>query len=147
MVERIYVAAEHGAFPSERGRVVVVAGKGIEGDRNFGESTWSGQNLTLVEAEAIEVISSESGAQIDPAATRRNLVVRGVRLNGLVGVEFRIGEVVLRGVETCEPCATLAAHLGWEPKAALTAFRGRGGLRCDVLAGGIIEAGMPLLVP
>jgi MOSC domain-containing protein YiiM len=35
------------------------------------------------------------------------VVVRGVRLNDLVGKRFRVGEVECLGVELCEPCLHL----------------------------------------
>jgi len=143
-VERIYLAASHGAPPVRVERIDVVEGMGVAGDRNFGETLWRGQNLTLIEAEAVEAVAAISGKILDPGAARRNLVTRGVRLNELVGVEFAIGEVVLRGIETCEPCTTLAGHLGWEAKSTLKRFRGRGGLRCDCLTSGSIEVGMQL---
>ena len=36
------------------------------------------------------------------------MVTRGISLNDLVGVEFRVGATVLRGLRLCEPCAHLA---------------------------------------
>src|ERR687886_589038 len=47
------------------------------------------------------------GAGLAPGATRRQVTVRGVRLNDLVGKRFRIGEVECYGVRLCEPCAHL----------------------------------------
>ena len=41
------------------------------------------------------------------AESRRQVVVRGVRLNDLVGERFRVGEVECLGVELCEPCLHL----------------------------------------
>ena len=147
MIERIHIAKEHGGPVGSVPEARIVAGKGIEGDRNFGESRWVGQNLTLIEAEAVEEIAANFGVELDPCATRRNLVVRGVRLDELVGTMFSIGEVVLRGVELCEPCTTLADHLGWDAKKTLDVFRHRGGLRCDCLVGGVVREGMAFAIP
>jgi len=147
LIERIHIAKEHGA-PIERvPEARIVSGKGIDGDRNFGESRWVGQNLTLIEAEAVEEIAAGLGVEPDLGGTRRNLVVRGVRLNELVGITFSIGEVVLRGVELCEPCVTLAEHLGWDARKTLDVFRHRGGLRCDCLVGGVVREGMAFAIP
>src|SRR6266571_8460046 len=56
-----------------------LAGKGLEGDRHFHEEgAKPGQALTLIEAEALEDVGL-TGAQ-----SRRQVVVRGVRLNDLV---------------------------------------------------------------
>ena len=128
--------------------VSVVAGQGIVGDRNFGQRQYPGQNLTLVEAEEIERFSQQCGAALDLAATRRNLVTRGVRLNALVGREFRIGAVSLRGVELCEPCATLGRSLaqpGLSAAAVVRALAHRCGLRADVLSSGTIAVGDEIL--
>lgn len=148
MIERLFVAVAKGVPLLDVRDVRVEAGMGIAGDRNFGMSRWKGQNLTLVEAEEIEAVCAAWGIPADLASTRRNVVVRGVRLNGLVGRTFRIGEVVLRGVELCEPCKTLGGYLsGWGVPVAevLRAYKGRGGLRCDVVAGGMLRVGQDLV--
>jgi len=114
------------------------------GDRYSGQAVYPGQNLTLVEAEEIELFCAEQRRLPDLSLTRRNLVTRGVRLNALLGVEFTIGEVRLRGVELCEPCASLGLRLSSEtlaPAAVVKHWLGRGGLRVDVLSGGEIVRG------
>jgi len=149
MVEGLYIAAAKGAALSEVPRLEVVAGMGILGDRNFGGSQFPGQNLTLIEAEAVEEIAANLGVDIRPHETRRNVVVRGEGLNALVGATFRIGSVVLRGVEPCEPCESLTsylAHTGLGRAVILRAFLGKGGLRCDCLVGGVLEVGQELVV-
>jgi len=147
VIERIFVASAKGAPLEEVVAAETVAGMGIAGDRNFGKSRWNGQNLTLVEAEEIESVCAAWNVPVDLASTRRNVVVRGVRLDGLVGRVFRVGEVVLRGVELCEPCKSLAGHLaplGVSVAEVLRAYRGRGGLRCDVVSGGVLRVGQDL---
>jgi len=72
------------------------------------------------------------------------LVTRGVRLNDLVKVEFKIGTVKLRGVELCEPCVILGgafASTSFPPPAIIKRWVGRGGLRVDVLTDGEIARG------
>src|SRR5260221_13839729 len=84
--------------------VRAVAGQGLEGDRHFHEGGAApGQELTLVEAEVVEDVGLPAGQ------TRRQITVRGVRLNELVGKHFRVGEVECFGVELCEPCSHLEA--------------------------------------
>src|SRR5215217_4817757 len=77
------------------------AGRGLEGDRYAEAGTNPGGALTLIEAEVLE------GAGLTGAESRRQVVVRGVRLNDLVGKRFRVGEVECLGVELCEPCLHL----------------------------------------
>lgn len=147
-IERIFTRPPGGGATVEHRSVQVVAGAGIEGDRYFGAHDEPGQNLTLVEAEEIERFLADRGRPHDLSVTGRNLVCRGVRLNELVGREFRIGAVRLRGVELCEPCLTLGEVLagdGLAPHEVVRAFVRRAGLRADVLAGGDIEVGMPIV--
>ena len=110
-----------------------VAGQGLEGDRNFFPSgAGSGEALTLVETEAVEDVG------LAPGATRRQLTVRGVRLNDLVGKRFKVGEVECVGVELCEPCL----HLQEMTRPGLIKdLAHRGGLRADILSDGTISVG------
>jgi len=122
----------------------VVAGAGIEGDRYFDRHEEPGQNITLVEAEEIERFILEQGRPHDLSITGRNLVTRGVRLNELVGKEFTVGAVLLRGVELCEPCLGLGQALALDeftPATVVKSFVHRAGLRADVLSTGAISVG------
>src|SRR5438105_10159390 len=84
------------------GSVLAVAGKGLEGDRHYSaDGAEPGTALTLIEAEAIE------DAGLDGAQSRRQIVVRDVRLNDLVGKRFYVGAVECVGIELCEPCLHL----------------------------------------
>jgi hypothetical protein len=109
------------------------AGQGLEGDRNFYPSgAGAGEALTLVETEAVEDVG------LAPGATRRQLTVRGVRLNDLVGKRFKVGEVECVGVELCEPCL----HLQEMTRPGLIKdLAHRGGLRADILSDGTISVG------
>jgi MOSC domain-containing protein YiiM len=143
-IERIFVAAKRGEPQVSVEAVRVVLGQGIEGDRNFGKSKHVGQNITFVAAEEIERFVTESGLSIDLSGTRRNIVVRDVALNALVGREFTIGEARFRGVELCEPCSRLAAHLrnqGVSSARIIRLFAHRAGLRADVLSTAVIKVG------
>jgi len=102
---------KHG--PQQRVDVAeLVGGFGIVGDRYFGRASGNpGENLTLVEAEEIERFNRELGADAPLYGTRRNVVTRGIRLVPLIGAEFTIGGVRLRGVEQCEPCSRLGGNL------------------------------------
>jgi MOSC domain-containing protein YiiM len=122
----------------------VVPGKGIEGDRYFdGRGTWSnhpgaGREVTLIEIEAIEALRHEGEIMLAPDDLRRNLVTRGVPVNHLVGREFRIGEVRLKGIRLCEPCEHLE---GLTQKGIKSALLHRGGLRAEAISEGTLHAG------
>ncbi|MGH7423278.1 MAG: MOSC domain-containing protein, partial [Candidatus Methylomirabilales bacterium] len=93
--------------------VRAIPGKGLEGDRYFTQTgTYSkkprlDREVTLIEVEAIEALAREYKIALEPGAARRNIVTRGVPLNHLVGREFRVGDVTVRGLRLCEPCAHL----------------------------------------
>jgi MOSC domain-containing protein YiiM len=146
-VERIVLRHAPNAEPVEVERATAVAGRGLEGDRYFrGTGTFSdngptGRHLTLIEAEALEALFTESGLELTPGEAGRNLVTRGIGLNALVGVRFRIGDVECRGDELCHPCALLEERTR---PGVLRGLAGRGGLRADILAGGELAAGAPL---
>ena len=147
-VVSIYTAGKAGAPVEERQSAKAVVGRGLEGDRYFdGTGYWSshpgkGREVTLIEIEAIEALASEKSIAINPGATRRNVVTRGVPLNHLVGREFQVGVVRLRGQRLCEPCDYLE---GLTTKGVLTGLIHRGGLRADVVSGGTIRVGDEIL--
>jgi MOSC domain-containing protein YiiM len=140
-VEAIFISAEHGVLPQPVESVRAVAGKGLEGNRYFDEGRPEVE-LTLIEAEALEALRAEHGIELDGAASRRNVLTRGVRLNDLVGREFRVGELQCRGVELCEPCAHLESmtHPG-----VIKGLVHRAGLNAQILAGGELRLGDPVV--
>jgi MOSC domain-containing protein YiiM len=128
------VAAPLGRVPT----VEAVPGRGLKGDRKFKEGNEPGRQITLIEREALEGIEREYGIPLTPEEARRNVVTEGVPLNHLVGREFRVGSVRLRGVKLCEPCGHLEKLTG---KAVLKGLAHRGGLRAEILSGGVIREG------
>ena len=62
----------------------------------------------------------------------------GVSLNHLVGREFMVGDVRLRGMRLSEPCAHLAKLTG---QPVVKPLIHRGGLRADIVEGGTIQVG------
>jgi MOSC domain-containing protein YiiM len=141
-VVSIYIAREAAVAMEYREEVRAVAGKGLEGDRYFdGAGHWSkspgvGREVTLIEIEAIEALEREKSIAIAPGTARRNIVTRGVPLNHLVGREFQVGEVRLRGTKLCEPCAYLE---GLTRQGVLAGLIHRGGLRTEIVTGGTIR--------
>jgi hypothetical protein len=136
-VAAILVAPEAEAPLAPVDDVAAIAGRGLEGDRYAaGQGTFSGPGrgyqLTLVEAEVLEEID------LPWPEARRNVVTRGIALNGLVGRRFRVGSAECVGRRLCEPCAHLEklARPG-----LLRPLVHRGGLRADILADGRIRVG------
>ena len=125
-------------------QVEAVPGRGLVGDRYFQQQgTFTkpdspDREVTLIEIEALEALNCEDGLTLEPGQSRRNLVTRGVPLNHLVGREFRIGSVLLRGLRLCEPCGHLESLT---IKGLIKGLCHRGGLRAQVVEGGILRTG------
>jgi len=128
--------------------VRAVPGRGLQGDRYFsGVGTFSPSpqkpdfEVTLIQREHIDAFASSSGIAFTARDSRRNLVTVGVDLNALVGREFRVGDVLVRGMRLCEPCGHLAAQTSPE---VLRGLLHKGGLRARILTEGEIRVGDPL---
>jgi MOSC domain-containing protein YiiM len=146
-VEAVLVAPEAEGEMVRVERATARAGRGLEGDRYFDlRGTFSnahgrGHDLTLIEAETLEALTLPAGT-LAPEEARRNIVTRGIDLNGLVGKPFTVGDVECFGQRLCEPCAHLerltarAGQIG-----TLRALIHQGGLRADVLTDGEIRIG------
>jgi MOSC domain-containing protein YiiM len=143
-VEAIYIAEEQSGAMSPIDEVTALPGQGLEGDRYFNKSgTFSkkndpGRDLTLIEREAIEAAEAKYDVDLSKGAPRRNIQTRGVPLNHLVGKQFMIGNVRVKGVKLCEPCGHLESLTQEGVRQALIH---RGGLRVDIIEGGSIKVG------
>jgi MOSC domain-containing protein YiiM len=120
------------------GSVRAVAGQGLEGDRHFRpKGARPGQALTLIEAEVLEDVG------LTGTESRRQVVVRGIRLDELVGRRFSVGGVECLGIELCEPCLRLQSLTR---PGIIADLLHRGGLNADILAGGTISVGDAVLI-
>lgn len=143
IVESIYIAATATGPMNAVTSVEAIPGVGLQGDRY---ATKQGTfykpepdfELTLIEAEAIDAIRRDYQIDLPAGDARRNLVTRGVALNHLVGQEFTIGNVRIRGIRLCEPCEHLQRLTA---KPLIKALRHRGGLRAQILTEGTIQPG------
>jgi MOSC domain-containing protein YiiM len=144
VIVSIHIAPSGGAPTKSVGEVRALRGKGLEGDRYCNEAgTYSYQGgsarqVTLIEIEAILALKRDEGIEIDPGASRRNIVTRGVALNHLVGCEFKVGAVTLRGIELCEPCAHLQKLT---QQGVMRGLVHRGGINAEILTDGVIHSG------
>jgi MOSC domain-containing protein YiiM len=144
-VEAIFVAAERGELPAPVDRVRARAGRGLEGNRYYWEDGDAppGRGITLIAAEAVDAVASDGVVSVEPAATRRNVLTRGIDVNELVGKRFRIGDVECEGVELCEPCTHLESMT--QP-GMVKAFVHRAGLNADILTDGEISVGDAVVI-
>ncbi len=142
-VELIALATEAEGPMRSVSAAEALEGRGLRGDRyergagTFSNPRGGGYDLTLVEAEALEELSAR-GVELAPIEARRNLVVRGIALDDLIGRRFRVGEVECFGQRRCEPCSHLERLTR---PGVLRGLVHRGGLRADVLSSGGIRVG------
>ncbi len=156
-VASLHIAAEAGAAMVVVPEVRAVPGRGLEGDRYFlgrghysDRPSYGGREVTLIETETIEalltgVLNSSGerlGIKVSAAETRRNIATVGVPLNHLVDRTFRVGAVELRGTRLCEPCKYVEELTG-RPR-LMQGLLHRGGLRAQIVTGGVIRVGDPV---
>jgi MOSC domain-containing protein YiiM len=139
----------HGRVPDDHPLVEVrqiecVAGHGIRGDRFYDyRDNYKGQ-ITFFSFEVFERLAQHFGMTNKSAgAVRRNVVVSGIELNDLIGEEFSIQGVRLRGTAHCKPCYWMDQAIA---PGAEEFLQGNGGLRAQILSDGVIAVGDAELV-
>jgi len=119
--------------------IELVAGKGIVDDRFFDyKEDYKGQ-ITFFDGAVWDAVKTEFSLKDLPASRfRRNVIIRGVDVNELIGKEFSLGGLHFSGSEESKPCY-------WMDQACAPGveefLKGRGGLRCRILAGGTLKKG------
>ena len=152
-VVSLHIAPEASAKMQVVDEARAVPGRGLEGDRYFaGTGFYSsrpsagGREVTLIEIESVQalddgVLSARGdtlGIKLAAADSRRNIATAGVPLNHLVGREFLVGSVRMRGTRLCEPCK----HLDdLTQTGVMSGLIHRGGLRAQILTEGVIRPG------
>ncbi|HEX8741900.1 MAG TPA: MOSC domain-containing protein [Thermoleophilaceae bacterium] len=140
VVESIHIAPRKKEPTQPVERALAVPGRGLEGDRYFNRKKRPGpyggvHDLTLIDAGAAEAIG------LEPGDARRNVVVRGIDLDALVGRRFRIGSVECLGHDLAHPCRRLERLTR---PGVLRGLAGRGGLYAGIVSGGEIAVGDPV---
>lgn len=147
-VESIYVRPEPSRPVKKLDQVSAVPGKGLKGDYYSQETLRKkvdyDREITLIEAESLDLIETEYNISLEPGECRRNLVTSNISLNMLVDKEFKVGGVTLRGIRLCEPCYHL---VNLTQKELIPALVHRGGLRAQILTKGTIQVGDSIYVP
>lgn len=120
-------------------KVHCVAGRGLEGDRFFDfKRDYKGQ-VTFFALETHRDLARRLGIRGRPCSVyRRNVVTRGLDLNGLIGTEFELQGIRFEGTGECTPCEWMDQAFG---PGALASLEGRGGLRARILTSGILRVG------
>jgi MOSC domain-containing protein YiiM len=140
-VEQIYVVSRGGQPMQPVAEVEAVEGRGLAGDRYFMRTGyWTDDDecqVTLIEAEGLDEIRSSSSVQVSAGQHRRNIVTRGIDLQGLAGKTFSIGDAVLEYDRPRPPCRYIQSV----SEAGMTKALGRdrGGICARVVTSGTIH--------
>lgn len=122
----------------------LIAGVGVAGDRYATETGFyshlpePGRQITLFEIETLEALARDHEVDFSPQEHRRNVTVRGVPLNHLVGQQFRLGETLLEATRLSTPCQHIQEVTG---KTIGRWLIHRSGLNCIILKGGVVRIG------
>jgi MOSC domain-containing protein YiiM len=115
------------------------AGWGIEGDRFYGyRPEYKGQVTFFSWETYVEAREKFGVPALSPSAFRRNVVVEGLDLNGLIGRRFTLGGVEFEGTSEARPCHWMNQVVA---PGAEEWLGGHGGLRTKVLTDGVLHAG------
>tara|TARA_Y100000590_G_scaffold464689_1_gene634762 strand:+ start:908 stop:1351 length:444 start_codon:yes stop_codon:yes gene_type:complete len=136
-VSRICITEKSGDLMHEVETVDLVSGKGIINDRYFNDNNNKDVQITLIESENIDFYNQISESNIPYIEFRRNIITKGIKLNSLVGKEFFIGNIKIKGHRLCDPCKYLQEIL--KQKNLVKNLLNRGGLRCEILSDGKIS--------
>ena len=155
IIRQIFISAghnyfgHHGRAPDDSPLVEVqqvecVAGHGIRGDRFYDyRDDYKGQ-ITFFSFEVFEKLVARFGLTNKSAGNlRRNVIVAGVNLNDLIGQEFSVQGIRLRGTAHCRPCYWMNQAIA---PGAEEFLQGNGGLRAQILSDGVIAVGDAQLV-
>ena len=140
-VEKIFITAQGGAPMEPCEEVDAVEGRGLRGDRYLERSGyWTAVDeceVTLIEGEDLDEITTATELRVLHGEHRRNLVTRGIELINLMGRQFQIGEAVLEFDRPRPPCTYIQGLTG---QPGLTRALGRrGGICARVVRSGKIR--------
>lgn len=133
----IFISPAAGGEMMEVDKAFAIAGKGLLGDRYCdGKGSWNKdkpgrRQVTLMNARFF------TGSGFTFADSRRNIFTEGVELMRLIGTEFTVGAVRMRGVKYCYPCDRPSALSG-KPGFAQV-FQDCGGLIAEIVEGGVFK--------
>jgi MOSC domain-containing protein YiiM len=155
IIRQIFISSGHNYF-GHHGRasdnfpllevpqIECVAGSGIRGDRFYDyRDDYKGQ-ITFFSIEVFAKLAAHFGLRDKSAGDlRRNVIVSGVNLNELIGEDFSLQDVRLRGTAHCKPCYWMNQAIA---PGAEEFLQGNGGLRAQILTDGVIGLGDARLV-
>ena len=135
-IESIHLAPARGAPARWVETAAVKPDHGLVGD--WRNRSGSRRQVTLIDGASIDRVAETLEITIPSGATRRQIVVRGLSLNSLVGKHLAIGEVIMEVTMLCDPCDQMETAIG---PGARTALGDNGGICVRVIQGGEVRVG------
>ena len=145
-VENIFITKTRREQPHQIEAAKLEAGKGIVGDRYHeraleflavGDSV-PANHISLISKEELAGFLEHNNAEIDYADFRRNVLISGIDLRGLIGKHFTLGSALCQGIEDCDHCAFLAATVH---RSVIPELKEKAGLRAIILEDGDLKIG------
>jgi MOSC domain-containing protein YiiM len=140
-VVSIHFVREDGGRATKVDSIEVRTDFGIVGDYRSGGNPR--RQLTLIEDEALSEAATILGRAVPEGGSRRQVVIRGLDLNTLIGHQIRIGDIVLAVERYCAPCQRMNGELGQGGRDAL---RWKAGVTCQVVRGGTLQVGEKVML-
>jgi MOSC domain-containing protein YiiM len=135
-VTGIVIRPNRKQLPEYVEKVMAEKGQGLIGDHFKSKS--NRREVTLIQEEHLEVVTSMLETEATLELTRRNIAVRGINLLALKGQKFQIGAAILEGTGECHPCSRMEENLG---PGGYNTMRGHGGITARILVSGKIRVG------
>ena len=136
-VVKIGISKTKGSEIFSLDKIDVIKGKGLLNDRKLNDNNEKDKQITLIEIENINSYNSKFKTNIEPLNLRRNIVTKDINLNNLVGKEFFVGSIRLKGHDLCRPCKYLQDKLNINN--FIKEFLLKGGIRCEIMSSGTIK--------
>jgi hypothetical protein len=131
---------QDGLPPVRQEAIELVAGKGVVGDRHFGNR--KGRQVLLVETGCLD----ELGLQPGDLREQVTIAFTGLQYLG-AGTQLQVGNATVKITGDCPPCRSMARYLGENPKEFVPrAMRKRGMLAVVVEDGRVVDGDVATIV-
>lgn len=114
-------------------------GKGIVNDRYYKNFKEKKEQVTLINLEEINNFNKQIKKNIDAKDFRRNIIVSGINLNGLINKKIKINKIILKIHEVCQPCKYLQEKL--LIPGLVKMLVNKSGVRAEILNSGSLSVG------